>query len=222
MVASYGNKEAYGYHALEVLQSVLEKREGGETGIASIQSWGGDKMWQAMEAGEWPAELLEEALSEQPLFRRARKYAVKTAEFVEGHEADDELNEANKVVAAEKEDAAEAVGGVAALLADSNAVFPVMELVRSQCKEPLLYRVNYKDGTKGYVAQLDYGVSNWSYSLRLDDDELISAECGMDMGRPFKHFGTLVGFYRGYDYRWEAAFRNGTRLFLHIDDSLCT
>jgi len=32
----YGGKEAYGFHALEALQCMVERRNGGETGIASV------------------------------------------------------------------------------------------------------------------------------------------------------------------------------------------
>ncbi|OMF34652.1 hypothetical protein BK133_11615 [Paenibacillus sp. FSL H8-0548] len=56
--------EAYGYHALEVLQSVAEHRAGGETGIASISTLEGAAVWEAMARGEWPEDLLINCLKQ--------------------------------------------------------------------------------------------------------------------------------------------------------------
>ncbi|WP_376769524.1 hypothetical protein [Paenibacillus plantarum] len=64
LVASYSNLvEAYGYHALEVLQSVAERRAGGETGIKSIQTLEGAEVWEAMEQGVWPEDMLLSCLA---------------------------------------------------------------------------------------------------------------------------------------------------------------
>ena len=53
----YGGIEAYGYHALETLQCMVERRQGGETGVVSVQCLEGDAVWQARDKGLWPAEL---------------------------------------------------------------------------------------------------------------------------------------------------------------------
>ena len=42
MSLSYGSVEAYGYHALETLQCMAERRAGGETGVVSVQCLEGD------------------------------------------------------------------------------------------------------------------------------------------------------------------------------------
>ena len=47
----YGPFEAYGFHALEGLQCMVERREGGETGVKAVQCLRGDEMWKAMDAG---------------------------------------------------------------------------------------------------------------------------------------------------------------------------
>ena len=45
---SYGGLEAYGYHGLEALQSMLEERPGGETGLASVRCIEGTaEVWAA-------------------------------------------------------------------------------------------------------------------------------------------------------------------------------
>jgi len=53
----YGGIEAYGYHALETLQCMVERRQGGETGIVSVQCLEGDAVWQARDNGLWSVEL---------------------------------------------------------------------------------------------------------------------------------------------------------------------
>ena len=58
----YGGIEAYGYHAIETLQCMVERRNGGETGVASVQCLEGDEVWRAGEDGRWPKDLANAAL----------------------------------------------------------------------------------------------------------------------------------------------------------------
>jgi hypothetical protein len=60
-----GMPESYGFHALEVLQSFVEFRHGGETGIASVQCFEGDAIWKAADDGLWSADLAEAALASE-------------------------------------------------------------------------------------------------------------------------------------------------------------
>lgn len=63
LVVSFSSElEAYGYHALEVLQSLAERREGGESGIAGIEVMQGVAVWEAMDYRQWPEDLLLAAL----------------------------------------------------------------------------------------------------------------------------------------------------------------
>jgi len=64
LVVSSGGLEGYGIHAMEVLQSLAERRAGGETGVSSIRLLRGTdgEAWAAMDRGEWPEELLHQAL----------------------------------------------------------------------------------------------------------------------------------------------------------------
>lgn len=68
LVVSNGGLEGYGFHAMEVLQSLAEQREGGETGVRSVQLLGGTggEVWAAMDRGEWPEDLLLHALRAYP------------------------------------------------------------------------------------------------------------------------------------------------------------
>ena len=57
-----GGVESYDFHALEVLQSLVEFRKGGETGISSVQFLRGDALWKAAEEGRWSLPLAEKAM----------------------------------------------------------------------------------------------------------------------------------------------------------------
>jgi len=62
LVAAYGPIEVYGFHALETLQVMAERRKGGETGIKAVQCLVGNEVWKAGDAGRWSWDLLEAAL----------------------------------------------------------------------------------------------------------------------------------------------------------------
>jgi len=62
VVAAYGPKEPYGFHALEALQCMVERRAGGEKGIAAVQCLEGPKVWQWTERNDWSQRLLNAAL----------------------------------------------------------------------------------------------------------------------------------------------------------------
>ncbi len=58
-----GTVEIYLFHALEVLQCMLERRAGGETGVKSVQFLQDDAVWKAGDEGRWSWRLLSAALS---------------------------------------------------------------------------------------------------------------------------------------------------------------
>ena len=61
-----GPIEIYLFHAFEVLQCMLERRAGGETGVESVEFLEGDAVWQAGDQGRWSWRLVEAALSRCP------------------------------------------------------------------------------------------------------------------------------------------------------------
>lgn len=77
-----GPPEGYGFHALEVLQSFVEFRLGGETGISQVEYWEGDALWKAAEAGKWSPELADAAMAAElgpaqpPVAELAKKLGV--------------------------------------------------------------------------------------------------------------------------------------------------
>jgi hypothetical protein len=62
----YGHFEAYGFHALEGLQCLIERRRSGETGVRAVQVLQGEAMWQALDQGRWSRQLLEAAIACMP------------------------------------------------------------------------------------------------------------------------------------------------------------
>ena len=64
-------------HVIEALQSIVERRAGGERGVQSVEALRGDRFWQALEAGSWDAggwdpRLLEACLSRSNQLNPAR------------------------------------------------------------------------------------------------------------------------------------------------------
>jgi hypothetical protein len=58
----YGPFEGYGFHSLEGLQCMVERRRGGETGVKAVQCLQGEAIWKAMDEGKWSKAILEAAL----------------------------------------------------------------------------------------------------------------------------------------------------------------
>ena len=63
LMVGVGSSDPMDYHALEAMQCMVERRNGGETGIKSVQMLQGDAVWKAAEQGRWASRLLEAALS---------------------------------------------------------------------------------------------------------------------------------------------------------------
>jgi hypothetical protein len=64
LVASRGDLEIFGFHALETLQCMAERRDRGgkPQGVAAVTYLEGDAIWQAGDKGIWSWELLHHAL----------------------------------------------------------------------------------------------------------------------------------------------------------------
>ncbi|MFC4807945.1 hypothetical protein [Paenibacillus sp. GCM10023250] len=135
-VISWLGIESYGYHGMEVLQSLAEQRDGGETGIVSVQALEGRAVWSAMDRGEVPEELMLSALGA-------------ASEELPGHP-------------------------------------------RDHVDVPVLFIIDYADGLKGYVLQLQRFVREWTFAIRDREGHIASARCDSDQERPYRHFETLT------------------------------
>jgi len=62
----YGPFEAYGFHALEGLQCMVERRKGGESGVNAVTCHDSTTMWDALDRHAWTAPVVEAALKHVP------------------------------------------------------------------------------------------------------------------------------------------------------------
>ena len=52
---SSGSVESDDIHVIEAMQSIIERRRGGETGIRAVQALSGESFWKALNSGSWKA-----------------------------------------------------------------------------------------------------------------------------------------------------------------------
>jgi len=64
-----GDPDSYDYHALELIQSLVERRKGAERGVKHLQALQGDAVWKALAAGNWESGGWNPALFEACLCR---------------------------------------------------------------------------------------------------------------------------------------------------------
>jgi hypothetical protein len=139
VAVSYHTLDAYGFHAMEMVQTLVERRAGGETGIAAVQCLEGDAVWRAGEAGVYDKHLLAAALDrlkERPL--------------------------------------------------------PKDKSLPDLVKEPILFVIDYRDGTKARVLTLNGAVAEWSCAWRDGEGNTASTLFWTQEARPFQHFAYLL------------------------------
>jgi len=69
LALGYGGFEVYGFHTLEALQVMTERRPGGETGVKAVQCLEGKPVWNAAAMGRWDRKLLEAAAATTPGYK---------------------------------------------------------------------------------------------------------------------------------------------------------
>jgi hypothetical protein len=72
-----GGIESYDFHALEVMQSLIEARRGGETGVTEVQLLTGDACRRAAEEGRWSSELVAAAMNAEKQADMKRRPAMR-------------------------------------------------------------------------------------------------------------------------------------------------
>jgi hypothetical protein len=69
LCVAMGGVDSYDFHALETIQCMAERRQGGETGVAALQALRGEGVWKALAAGSWKAGSCDPGLFEACLCR---------------------------------------------------------------------------------------------------------------------------------------------------------
>ncbi len=72
LAVGYGHFEVYGFHTLEALQVMTERRKGGETGVQAVTCLEGKEAWEAAAAGRWDRKLLDAAVAKVPGTRKGK------------------------------------------------------------------------------------------------------------------------------------------------------
>jgi hypothetical protein len=87
LAVGYGGIEAYGYHTIETLLCMVERRTGGETGVASVQCLEGQAVWRARDEGLFAADLAAAACAavEDKAEGTVEEHAKKPAVFLIEH-----------------------------------------------------------------------------------------------------------------------------------------
>jgi len=132
LVLSFGGIESYGYHGLEALQCMIERRSGGEAGLAAVQCLEGEAVWRAGADGLWSRELAEAAAA-----------------------------------------AGEAASGS----------------MEESCDNPAAFLLEFRDGFKATLLQLNGYAKEWSYAARVDGQVLATGL--RTHGPPYPHFSYL-------------------------------
>ena len=76
VAVSYHTLDAYGFHALEMVQCLTERRAGGETGVKQVRTLSGNAVWKAMDREIFDQALLKDALKRlknSPITRKPNK-----------------------------------------------------------------------------------------------------------------------------------------------------
>lgn len=68
-----GGVETYDFHALEVLQSFIEARRGGEAGVVRVELLQGEKLVEAGKQGRWRQPLVDAAMDAEQALGEARQ-----------------------------------------------------------------------------------------------------------------------------------------------------
>jgi hypothetical protein len=59
----YSGIEIYGFHMLEALQCMVERRAGGETGVSAVRCLENEAVWQYLEKTAWAQKLFDQAIA---------------------------------------------------------------------------------------------------------------------------------------------------------------
>ena len=68
----YGGVDSYDFHGLETLQCMVERRQGGESGVSWLHARRGEAFWEAFHDEVWSRELFEAALCRSHTLKPSR------------------------------------------------------------------------------------------------------------------------------------------------------
>jgi hypothetical protein len=84
VAVGYSGLDVYGFHMLEGLQAMVDRRRGGETGVRAVQCLENEGCWKFIEENGWARKLFDQALAHSKTRKpgSARELAKEPAVFV--------------------------------------------------------------------------------------------------------------------------------------------
>lgn len=127
LCVSTGPIDHYDFHALEVIQCMAERRNGGETGVRTVQALRGEAVWKAMSSeswstGGWDPELFSACLCRSQTLAQLPTFSHR---------------------------------------------YPTVEQIQQWVKDPIAYRIEYRDGTRAALLMLNGLVQDFTFAARI-------------------------------------------------------
>ena len=141
LMVGVGGSDPMDYHALEAMQCMIERRQGGETGVKAVQLIEGDAVWEAGQAGRWSMEQLIEGKDGKEL--RWSKELLESA-----------LSRSDSPCGLTNED-----GRTQDLL--GNGELPKL------VENPAAYFIEYRNGLRATLLMLNGAVRDYCFACRL-------------------------------------------------------
>ena len=139
VIGAGGGADSYGFHGLEAMQCMIERRRGGETGVAALQAVRGPRVWEALRAGSWDRGGWDPELFEACLCRSLVLTSTREG-FDHSYPPMEEIP-----------------GLVKDRVTDSGP----------QLDQPLAFRCEYADGLKATLLLLEGLTMGWTFAARL-------------------------------------------------------
>lgn len=163
LVLSHGPTESYGFHALETLQCMVERRRGGETGVAAVRLLADDAFWRTWDASGAQGASGTSGHSEEAQFPM-------------------ELYAAALAVARHEPGAAPEYFGTRA----------TRRVASPGPQPPVAFLVRYADGLRATVLNLNGYVHDFAFAARLSDGSVVATAFKLEGQPPRWHFSFLA------------------------------
>ncbi len=124
----YGGLDSYDFHGLEAIQCMIERRKGGETGVAAVTALRGGQVWKALAGGSWNAGGCDRELVEACL---CRSFTLASPRPGYGN------------------------------------AYPELGQLPALAPDPMLYRIEYVDGSRASLLMLSGLVRDFTVAVRL-------------------------------------------------------
>jgi hypothetical protein len=128
---AFGGLDSYDFHGLETIQCMVERRRGGETGVAAVQLIRGEAVWKGLGSGSWAAGGCDPELFEACLCRSFTLSSPRTG---------------------------------------YGSLYPELGQLPALVRNPMQYRIEYKDGLKATLFLLNGLVRDFTVALRIGKD----------------------------------------------------